>query len=160
MASLFDKIKKDVKKGIEEGIAVVKEGASVVSGKMGELTAEGKRQYKMFDLKSKIHSKMTELGGRTYDVLDSKRSPAADSKVKAVYGKIKKLEEQLCKLEGGKETKAAAPKKPAPKAKATPKKTARPAAKKTATKAAPKKTVQATVKKTAMKAAKRAPAKK
>jgi hypothetical protein len=41
MAGLFDKIKKDVKKGIEEGIAVVKEGASVVSGKMGELTAEG-----------------------------------------------------------------------------------------------------------------------
>jgi hypothetical protein len=143
MASLFDKIKKDVKKGIEEGIAVVKEGASVVSGKMGELTAEGKRQYKMFDLKSKIHSKMTELGGRAYDVLDSKRSPAADSKVKAVYTKIKKLEEQLCKLEGGKEKKPALPKKHAAK-----------------TKAAPKKTVQATVKKTAMKTAKKAPAKK
>ena len=47
MAGLFDKIKKDVKKGIEGGIAVVKEGASVVSGKMGELTTEGKRQYKM-----------------------------------------------------------------------------------------------------------------
>ena len=138
MASLFDKIKKDVKKGIEEGIAVVKEGASVVSGKMGELTAEGKRQYKMFDLKSKIQSQMTVLGGRAYDVLDSKKSPAADSKVKAVFVKIKKLEEQLSKLEGGKETKAAAPKKPAAKAKATPKKTAQAAAKKTATKAAKK----------------------
>jgi len=89
MASLFDKIKKDVKKGIEEGIAAVKEGASVVSEKMGELTAEGKRQYKMFDLKAKIQSQMTELGGRAYDVLDSKKSPAADSRVKAVYAKIK-----------------------------------------------------------------------
>ena len=76
-----------------EGIAVVKEGASVVSEKMGKLTAEGKRQYKMFDLKTKIQSQMTVLGGRAYDVLDSKKSPAADSKIKAVFAKIKKLEE-------------------------------------------------------------------
>jgi hypothetical protein len=138
MAGLFDKIKKDVKKGIEEGIAIVKEGASVVSEKMGELTAEGKRQYKMFDLKAKIQSQMTVLGGRAYDVLDSKKSPAADSKVKAVFVKIKKLEQQLSKLEGRKETKAAAPIKPATKAKATPKKTAQAAAKKTATKATKK----------------------
>jgi polyhydroxyalkanoate synthesis regulator phasin len=110
MTGLFDKIKKDVKKGIEEGIAVVKEGANVVSEKMGELTAEGKRQYKMFDLKAKIQNQMTELGGRAYDLLDSKKSPAADSKVKAVYVKIKKLEEQLSKLEGGKKRKSAAQK--------------------------------------------------
>jgi len=132
MASLFYKIKNDVKKGIEEGIAAVKEGASVVSEKMGELTAEGKRQYKMFDLKAKIQSQMTELGGRTYDVLDSKKSPAADSRVKAIYAKIKKIEEQLNKLERGREAKAAATKKPAAKAKATSKKTTRAAVKKTA----------------------------
>jgi len=138
MAGLFDKIKKDVKKGIEEGIAVVKEGASVVSGKMGELTAEGKRQYKMFDLKSKIQCQMTELGGKAYDVLDSKQSLAADSKIKAVYAKIKKLEEQLRKLEGGKEAKAAAPKKPVPRVKVSAKKIVRTAAKKTATKTAKK----------------------
>jgi len=143
MAGLFDKIKKDVKKGIEEGIAAVKEGASIVSGKMGELTAEGKRQYKMFDLKAKIQTQMTELGGRAYDVLDSKKSPAADGKVKAVFGKIKKREEQLCKLEGVKPAKVAAPKKPATKAKAT-----------------PKKSVRAAVKKTAAKAVRKAPAKK
>ena len=130
MAGLFDKIKKDVKKGIEEGIAVVKESASIVSGKMGELTAEGKRQYKMFALKAKIQTQMTELGGRTYDVLDSRKSPAADGKVKAVFGKIKKLEEQLRRLEGGKTTKAVAPKKPAAKAKGAPKKGARAAVRK------------------------------
>lgn len=131
MAGLFDKIKKDVKKGIEEGIAVVKEGASVVSWKMGELTAEGKRQYKMFDLKAKIQSQMTMLGGRTYDVLDSKKSPAADGEVKALFVKIKKLEEQLHKLEGEKEGKTVTPAKPVKKAKATPKKTTAKAAPKT-----------------------------
>ncbi len=138
MAGLFDKVKKDVKKGIEEGIAVVKEGASVVSGKIGELKAEGKRQYKMFDLKMKIQNQMTALGGRTYDVLDSKKSPAADGKVKAVFAKIKKLEEQLRKLEGGKGVRAAALKKPAMKAKANTKRIAQASARKTATKAAKK----------------------
>jgi len=143
MAGLFDKIKQDVQKGIEEGIAVVKEGASIVSGKMGELTAEGKRQYQMFDLRAKIQTQMTELGGRVYDMLDGKKGPAADARIKVVFVRIKKLEEQLRKLEGGKAIKAAAPKESARKAKATPKKTAR-----------------AAVKKTAKKAAKKAPAKK
>jgi hypothetical protein len=139
MASLFDKIKKDVKKGIEEGFAAVREGANVVSEKMGELTAEGKRQYNMFDLKAKIKDQMAELGGRVYDILNSKKNPAADDKIKTVFVKIKKLEEQLRKLEGGKETKAPAPKKPATKAKAAPKKTANPMAKKAMKKAPAKK---------------------
>ena len=136
MAGLFDKIKKDVKKGIEDGIAVVKEGATVVSDKVGELTAEGKRQYKMFDLKAKIQSQMTVLGGRVYDVLDSKKSPAADSKVKEVFIKIKNLEGQLSKLEGNKETKAAAPAKPEKKTKGTPKIAVRAKVKNTAVKPA------------------------
>jgi hypothetical protein len=140
MTGLFDKIKKDVKKGIEDGISVVKEGASVVSEKMGELTAEGKRQYKMFDLQSKIHSRMAVLGGRVYDVLASKKNPAADGEVKALFVKIKNLEEQLRKLEGKKETKVAAPKKPAKKAKAILKKKTAVAAQKTTTKAAKKST--------------------
>lgn len=134
MAGLFDKIKKDVKKGIEDGISVVKEGASVVSGKMGEITAEGKRQYRMYDLRAKIQSQMTVLGGWAYDVLDNRKNPMADGKIKAIYVKIKKLEEQLRKLEGGKATKAAVKKKPARKAKAATRKTAKAAARKTARK--------------------------
>lgn len=131
MADLFEKVKKDLKKGIEEGIAVVKEGAIVVSQKVSELTAEGKRRYNIFDLKAKIQNQMAELGGKTYDVLIKKKSPAVDSKVKSIMAKIKKLEGQLLKLEGKKEEKAAPKKKPAAKTKVAAKKTARPAAKKT-----------------------------
>ncbi len=138
MAGRFDKIKKNMKKGIAEGIAVVKEGASVVSGKMGELTAEGQRQYKIFDLKAKIQSQMTLLGGRSYDVLDGDKSPAAFRKVKTVFAKIKKLDEQLHRLEAGKGTKATAPPKPARKTKATPQKNAQASVKRTATKATKK----------------------
>jgi hypothetical protein len=57
---------------------------------------------------------------------------------KAVFVKIKKLEEQLRRLEGGKEKKVVAPKKPVTKTKTAPKKNAQASAKKTATKTARK----------------------
>ncbi len=127
---LFDKIKTDLKKGVKEAMDVFKEGTIVVSQKVGELSAEGKRQYKIFDLKAKIQNQMAVLGGATYEALTSKKSPAADSKVKSTMAKIKKLEGQLGKLEEKKETKAVSKKKPAAKAKVAPKKSAPPAVKK------------------------------
>jgi len=138
MEGLFDKIKKDVKKGLEEGFAAVKQGANVVSEKMGELTEEGKRQYKMLALQLKIQNQITELGAKTYDVLKKQQSPEADKKIKAVFVKIKKLEAQLRKLESVKKTKAAVPKKSAKKAKVTTKKSGKLAVKQTAKKSASK----------------------
>ena len=110
MAGLFDKIKKDVKEGIEEGIAAVKEGATVVSEKVGELTAEGKRQYKMYDLKAKIQKQMTVLGGRAYDVLDCKKNPAADSKVKSVLCKDQETRRAVTQARRGERDKSRCPK--------------------------------------------------
>ena len=135
MEGLFDKIKKDVKKGFKEGIAAIVQGASVVSAKMSELTAEGKRQYKILALQLKIQTQMTELGGRTYDVLNKKQSPETDRKIKAAFAKIKKLEWQLSKI-GGKKIKTVSAQKPTAKAKSKPRKISQTLAKKTATKAA------------------------
>ncbi|MGP8153655.1 MAG: hypothetical protein ACLQBQ_05860 [Smithella sp.] len=132
MEDLFEKIRKDLKKGIVEGISALKEGATVVSEKINEIKAEGKRQYKIFDLKSKIQSQMTELGGRVYAITDSNKSLNADGKIKAFCLKIKKLEWQLHKLEGDKKIKAASSRKP--KAKVTRKKFSKTATKKTAAK--------------------------
>jgi hypothetical protein len=123
MESLFDQIKNNLKKGMEEGIAVLKEGANVVSVKMNELSAEGKRQYKIFSLNSKIQDQMNELGGITYAVLDSRKSLDEDKKIKAAFAKIKKLEWQLSKI-GGKRIKAVSAKKPAKKGKVITKKAA------------------------------------
>ena len=123
MERLFDKIKNNLKKGMEEGIAVLKEGATVVSVKMNELSAEGKRQYKIFSLNLKIQDQMNELGGITYAVLDSRKSLDEDKKIKAAFAKIKKLEWQLSKI-GGKRIKTVSVQKPAAKAKATTKKAA------------------------------------
>lgn len=86
----WEKVKKDIQKGFKEGITVVRE-------KAGELTGEGKRKYKLLDLKSKVHKEMAELGGRVYS--SKGKNPILDSKVKTVIAKIKKLETQIEKLE-------------------------------------------------------------
>ena len=109
MESIFDQIRNNLKKGMEEGIAVLKEGANVVSVKMNELSAEGKRQYKIFNLNLKIQDQINELGGMTYIVLESGKSLDENKKIKAAFAKIKKLEWQLIKI-GGKKIKTAKPK--------------------------------------------------
>jgi hypothetical protein len=115
MEGIFDKIRKDMKKGWEEGIAAVMQGTNVVSVKMNELSEEGKRQYKMFNLHVKIKDQMNDLGCIAYAVLESGKSLDEDKKIKAAYYKIKKLEWQLSKLAGSKKIKVATPKKAAKK---------------------------------------------
>ena len=115
MESLLDKIRKDVKKGWAEGIAAVMQGANVVSLKMNELSEEGKRQYRMFNLHVQIKDQINELGGLAYTVLENGKSLDENKKMKAVYKKIKKLEWQLGKLEGSTPRKATSPGKPAKK---------------------------------------------
>lgn len=115
MEGIFDKIKKDVKKGWKEGIAAVMQGANVVSVKMDELSDEGKRQYKMFNLYVKIKDQKNELGEIVYAVLERSKCLDEDKKIKAVYNKIKKLEWQLSKIENDKKIKVATPKKAAKK---------------------------------------------
>jgi len=123
MESLFDQIKNNLKKGMEEGIAVLKEGANVVSVKMNELSEEGKRQYQIFNLNLKIQDRINELGGITYAAIASGKTLDEDKKIKVAFAKIKKLEWQLNKI-GGKRIKTAAAKKLAKKGKAAAKKAA------------------------------------
>ena len=98
--NLWDKIRRDVQRGIKEGLSVVKEGAAVAREKAEELTAEGKRRYKVFDLKMNVHREMSELGGKVYDLSARVKNPLSDKKVKGIIGKIKKLETQIMTLEG------------------------------------------------------------
>jgi len=97
---LWDRIKKDVKKGIDEGVAAVKQGATIAVEKAEELAEEGKRRYKIFELKQKVQSNFTELGGKIYDLVSKNtKNPLTDSKVKSAVTAIKKLEVQIEKLE-------------------------------------------------------------
>ena len=123
--NFWEKIQKDIKKNVKEGMAIIKEGSAVVSqktrivaGRVGELTEEGKRKYKLFSLNMKVHDEFAKLGGRVYDLsLKTKKNPMTDKKAAAVVAIINKLEDQITKLE--KEHKRAVAKRKRAKRKAT-----------------------------------------
>jgi hypothetical protein len=91
--AFWEKIKKDVQKGFREGITVIRERAE-------ELTEEGRKKYRLFELKNKVHKEMSDLGGAVYEARKKTRNPMVDSKVKAIVDRIARLEDQLDKLEG------------------------------------------------------------
>lgn len=95
----YQKIKGDLQKGIEEGITIVKERAAIVKEKVEELTEEGKKQYNIFLLKTKVQKEMSELGGRIYNLSAKIKNPMVDRKVKALIARIKKLEAKITRLE-------------------------------------------------------------
>lgn len=103
----WEKIRKDLRMGFQSGMAVIREGAVAVKEKAEELTEEGKRQYQLFELKTKVQKEITELGGKVYGLICAEEDPVANSKVKASVSKIKKLETQIAKLEIKPQTKPA-----------------------------------------------------
>ena len=111
----WESVKRDLQKGL-------KEGATVVKVKAEELTDEGKKRYKVYELKAKVQSKVEGLGGRVYDLSSKNKNPMQDKKVKAIITCIKKLEARIAKLEGKeitkpKKTTAKPRRKPSPKKK-------------------------------------------
>jgi len=146
----WDTIQEDLKKNLQEGLDIFKEGSSVFTKKLEELTEGGKKKYREFNISMKVQEEFAKLGGEIYDLISDKaKNPLADKKVVSIIKNINKLEAQITKLE----PKAAAPAKKTPAKKKT-------AAKKTTAakkKAAPK-AKAAAKKKTAVK--KKAAAKK
>lgn len=97
--SFLEKVKKNLQKGIKEGIEVVKGGAVVVKKKAGELGEEGKRRYRIYELHRKVHKEMAELGGVVYDLRSKVENPILSGNVKEIITRIKNLEEKIKELE-------------------------------------------------------------
>ena len=98
--AFWDKLKKDIKKGIDEGLHAFKEGTTVIKKRAGTLSDDVKKKVKVFELKQKIQVQLTDLGGRVYEVAsDKRRNPLPNEKVTAIVEKIKKIEGQIEKLE-------------------------------------------------------------
>ena len=106
----WERIKVDLQKGLEKGAVAVKKGSIVAQKKAGELTEEGKRQYRVMVLKSKVHTAISDLGARVYALMSSgTKNASADAKVKDMVVQIKKLDAQIATLE--KKPAGAAPKR-------------------------------------------------
>ena len=96
----WQKMKKDLQKGIGEGIVLVKESAVVVQKKAEELSEEGKKRYKLYELQTKVQKEMTRFGQKVYDLSTDGKDPMLDSQVKAMKAGIAKLQDEISELEG------------------------------------------------------------
>jgi hypothetical protein len=96
----WEQIKKDLQRSVREGIGKVREGVIVVRSKAGELTAEGKRRIRIFELKTKVERELSELGGRVYALSKKSGNVSSDRKVQSILMRIRKLEEKIMRLEG------------------------------------------------------------
>ena len=95
----WTKIRKEVEQGLEKGMVAFKRGALVVQKKTGELTDEGKRQYTIMTLQSKVLAQMTDLGARVYALMGTRsKNPALDATVKDIIAHIRKNEAQIATL--------------------------------------------------------------
>ncbi|HEB75486.1 MAG TPA: hypothetical protein ENJ04_03965 [Nitrospirae bacterium] len=107
--AFWDKLKRDIKKGIDEGLHAFKEGTTVIKKRAETLSDDVKNKVKVFELKQKIQVHLTDLGGRVYEIAsDRRRNPLANDKVKAIVEKIKKIEAQIEKIEAREQKKASA----------------------------------------------------
>ncbi|GBE01975.1 hypothetical protein BMS3Bbin06_02219 [bacterium BMS3Bbin06] len=130
----WETLRKDIKKGIDEGLEAFKEGTEVLKHKAGSVTEDIKNKVKAFELRQKIQVQLTELGGRVYEISSDKRkNPMRDEKVEKIVERIKKVQQQIDKLEKNETGKAA--KKTGTSGRSRKKKTATRAAGETAGKA-------------------------
>ena len=59
--SFWDKINKDIQASFKDGLNIIKEKTEL-------LTDEGKKRYKVFELKSKLQSQIEILGKMVYNL--------------------------------------------------------------------------------------------
>ncbi len=105
--NFWEKIQDDLKKNLQEGLSFVKEGGEAVSQKIGLLTNEGKKKYKVFNLNMKVQDEFAKLGGEIYDLTAKKsKNPLRNRKVISIISRINRLEAQITKLEQKKGEKA------------------------------------------------------
>jgi hydroxymethylpyrimidine pyrophosphatase-like HAD family hydrolase len=159
-AGFWNTVKTDLKKAVEEGWIVVKDGAKHAAERSEEVAKTGKLKYKAHVLHKDAEKLFADLGGVIYDLSNgkSKKNPLQNREVSRLVEEIRQLENNASvmedditniKLHNVKSTLEVST-KPTPKTGA--KKKAEP--KKTAKKATPKKKVapkkKATVKKKAI----------
>ena len=105
--SFWDKIQDDLKKNLQEGLEIFREGSSVVTDTLGKFTEEGKKKYKVFNLNMKVQEEFAKLGGAIYDLIEKKsKNPLANKKVKSIIARINKMENQITSFDA-KDTKKA-----------------------------------------------------
>jgi len=88
----WKKMKADIAHGI-------KEGAGTVAKKTGELSEEGKKKLKAFNIKRRIQGYMEDLGVALYNAEMEKSGTISDEAAKEILNKIEVANTELKELE-------------------------------------------------------------
>jgi hypothetical protein len=88
----WKKMKDDIARGL-------KDGAGTVAKKTGELSAEGQRKLKAFNLKRRIQGYMEDLGVALYNAEKQKPGTIGNEEAKEILKKIEEANTELKALE-------------------------------------------------------------
>jgi len=97
--SFWERIKEDLKEGMKEGAETLKAGFEVVKGKTGELTEQGIKKYKVYNLKNEVKDNMADLGARFYAMAKEDPKSVTDPQAVGIIEKISGLQEEIEALE-------------------------------------------------------------
>lgn len=98
--SFWDKVRSDLKKGLDGGVALLKEGSAQVVTSVDKIAEVGLKQFQLLEQKVKIQGYFTRLGKRIYELARVEgKDPLKDEKVQAAIKTIGAIEDQIGKLE-------------------------------------------------------------
>jgi hypothetical protein len=99
--SFWEKVNSGLRKAVEDGWLVVKEGTKVAAGKTDEVTRRGRLRYQVYSLHRKAEKSLTKIGGKVYDIakMPSKKNPLSNREIINLVDEVNKIEEKVKKIE-------------------------------------------------------------
>ncbi len=98
--SFWERMRDELKRAMEEGWLVVKEGAKVAAVKTEDMAKIGKLRYQVYGLNRKAEKHLTEIGGRVYDMAKPPwENPLSDQEILRLVEEVKKVEEDIKRIE-------------------------------------------------------------
>jgi hypothetical protein len=99
--SFWEKMNNGLRKAVEDGWLVVKEGTKVAAGKTDEVAKRGRLKYQIYTLHRKAEKSLTKIGGKVYDIAKtpSKKNPLANREIINLVDEVNKIEEKIKKID-------------------------------------------------------------
>ncbi len=99
--NFLDKVSTGLKKAVDEGWLVVREGAKVAEEKTKGVAKVGKLKYQVYTLQRRAEKYMTEIGGQVYDMSATpSENPLSSPDIIDLVESVKEIEGEIKRLEG------------------------------------------------------------
>ncbi len=96
---VVNKLIKEIEDGVKQSINAVKARVTLVVEKADELTEEGKKQYRLYELKHKRQGQFSDLGEKLHKMVAGKKVKIAHGELKTLLSSIDKTNAEIAKLE-------------------------------------------------------------